>query len=194
VRSSPFPANTWRRVAVGGGAPAQVATSNSIVPASYTIPATGVIAHIQVVSTGGGDIDVTSSCLSAELSDSGIIPGGPPDHRVNWQRGDLHAVIYPAHDDSGNPTIHIYCVDENSNGFLALVITEADLDGFDHTPAANTLVKSSDLCPVAFYILTTGEYQINIGLVATGGNYEVIFSGLAMNALYYGYFNLYQFE
>ena len=196
VRVNPFAAIVSLRIAVGGGPPAQVTTGNSITPAAYVIPATGVIAQVQAASTVG-PINIDSSCLSVAQA-AGLVGGSiitqPPDERSNWQRGDLHAVVYPALDDAGSPAIHVYCVDAEGNGFISMIITEDDLAGFDPLPSSNTLVKQSDDCPVSFYILTTGEYQINIGLVATGGVYEVIFSGLAMNDLYYGYFNLYEFE
>lgn len=85
-----------------------------------------------------------------------------PDDRLNWMNGDTAAVIYSRSDGANNPAVHVYCVGEDGRGTLGLVVTQADLADIPMPPARNTLVASSLQCDVSFYILTTGEVQINI--------------------------------
>lgn len=88
----------------------------------------------------------------------------PCDNRINWQFGDLYAASYAQFDKVGNPALHIYCVDQNSSeGVLGMIITEDNLSPYPEFPAENTLIEQSNVCNASFYILTTGEYQLNIG-------------------------------
>ncbi len=96
-------------------------------------------------------------------------------------RGDLVARIYPAF-SGGAPALHIYCLGEGT--YLGLVVSSADLADYPERPASNTLVARSRVCPVAFYILTTGEYQVNIGPDREGKTYVTIFRGLPPSGVY----------
>lgn len=124
--------------------------------------------------------------------DEGVDVGGPAtgssgggwpaylfDGRLNPLMGDTLAVAYPGVDDVGGMALNLYCINDNADVFFAMQVTADDLP--ESTPAVNTLVKASPNCNVAFYALSTGEYQINIGPDAEGKVYEVIFNGLGMD-------------
>ena len=115
----------------------------------------------------------------------------PPDDRINWQHGDTDAVVYPAQDDAGNPALHVYCLDAAGNAFLGLNVTQDDIDAYPAQPDTNVEVARNDDCPVSFHILTTGEYQVNIGPDAEGQVREVIFTGLPPSDVYFDDFNVY---
>ncbi|MBL8163707.1 MAG: hypothetical protein JNJ61_17100, partial [Anaerolineae bacterium] len=91
------------------------------VPENYTGPAQLNIDAVSMVAGG------SEAC--GEVVTTPVVVR-PPDHRLNWQDGDLEAVVYPANDDNGNPSLHVYCVNETSQGYIAMVITEADLVDF----------------------------------------------------------------
>lgn len=108
----------------------------------------------------------------------------PPDNRINWRSGDDYAVVYVRNDAEGNPMLEIYCIDENSQGNLTLLITESDVSAITTPPESNQLVAESDDCAVSFYVLTTGEYQINIGPDSEGKIVALIFQSLNLENLY----------
>lgn len=92
----------------------------------------------------------------------------PPDDRINWQMGDTGVVIYN-HEEG----VAVYCHDGNT--WLAMHVTL-------ETVAFAPTVQSQDIpvmeyneygCHVAFYILDSGEYQINI-YSQDGKLYELI--------------------
>ncbi len=114
----------------------------------------------------------------------GAIGGPPPDNRLNWQFGDDLAVLYVQQDAAGNPALHIYCVNANSAGVLGLVVTSADLAGIPDPPARNTLVAQSAVCAVSFWVLTTGEYQVNIRNTA-GKVFVIVMQDLAGSGIYH---------
>lgn len=128
------------------------------------------------------DFNGTSLTISGANCDSDVSVevGDDPalsDGRLNPGFGDLTAVIYPW-DGAGNPAIHIYGVNENSQGYILLALSEADLADLPKNPPENLLIAQIDNPPVAVYLLTTGEYQINIGPDAGGEVSEIIFTGL----------------
>lgn len=104
------------------------------------------------------------------------------DDRLNCRFGDDYAIIYNAQDDHGHPALHTYCVDEAGNGVLGMIVTSHDLEGIASKPRTNTQVRKGDtnLCrtPVSFWVLTTGEYQVNIGPDYKGDLIRMIFNGL----------------
>ncbi len=130
---------------------------------------------------GDGWSDAGDACPTVP----GVAPDGCPrsvasspmftDGRVNPTNSALIAAVY--RESNG---INIYCVDDNSNGFFAMRIDQSTIAGFPSQPAQNTLISSSSGCAVNFYILTSGEFQINIGPDAGGNVSEMIFDGLNM--------------
>ncbi len=110
---------------------------------------------------------------------------GAPDNRANWQHGDLTAVIYPSQDASGAPALDVYCVGPEG-GTFGFQIPESVFTSIAATPAENTEVYASDVCGtwIKAYVLTTGEYQINI--TNPDGKIDVmIFEGMPPNNIQY---------
>jgi hypothetical protein len=97
---------------------------------------------------------------------------------LNWGFGGLNAAIYSRTGAGGDPQLHIYCINDQGQGYFGMVISGADVNGFAAHPASNTLVKTSSACNLSFYILTTGEYQINIGPDDEGKVTAMVFTGL----------------
>ncbi len=89
----------------------------------------------------------------------------PPDDRLNYGRGDSHIGILYARSDNG---ITIYGVDANSNGFLAVHVAPEDLPDCDPAPSENQLLASSADGMYQIWLLTTCEFQANIGPDAEG--------------------------
>lgn len=111
--------------------------------------------------SGPGNICFGSPCDSSSSSEgttSNIVY--PPDERINWQFGDLGAVLYLNVDNTGNPAIDVYCYD-GENAFFGMQVSEAN--------ASNGM--SADGCDVSFYILSDGGYQFNINY--DGKLYEI---------------------
>jgi hypothetical protein len=113
------------------------------------------------------------------------------DHRLNRGMGDNHAVIYPERDPSGNPELHIYCVWKGL-GYQDIMLTADDLLGLPDpkTLSQHLLIKSSEICNVNFYLLTSGWYQINIGPDEGGTVYELLFEDLTGASLIHRTFNV----
>ena len=145
------------------------------------------------VNTG---VTYTPFLTASPFPDCAIASGGtsipvPPDHRINWRHGDTDAVLYAAQDDAGNPALHVYCLNAAGDAFLGFAVTQDDLDAYPEQPDTNVEVARNDDCPVSFHILTTGEYQVNIGPDAEGQVREVIFTGLPPADVYFDDFNVY---
>lgn len=117
---------------------------------------------------------------------------------ANPGHGDDYAILFPASDDIGRPALHIYCVDEKGNGYLGLKVTQEMIDeeGDPEELEENVKVADTDKCRVyvGFYLLTTGEYQVNIGPKPNGDVAVVIFNGMPPNHVYYRDFNIFDLE
>jgi predicted outer membrane repeat protein len=122
---------------------------------------------------------------------SGPVSLTGPDDRINPGQGDTYAAVYVRRDDEGRAAIHIYCVNNQSQGYLGLVVTQDAVEAVDAAPEINTLVAESDFCNVAFYALTSGEYQINIGPDRGGDVRVLIFRGLNAGSLRFSGFNVF---
>lgn len=164
----------------------------------------GLVTQIsnKLFPTGGLGVDQLTGIINAlagaicnatiDVPPLGTV-GDSPDNRANTGVGDVHAVIYGASDQDGNPAVHIYCVDDNSNGYFAFEVTVDDLKPYPDQPATYIEIKRTDSCrvPVAFYLLTSGEYQVNIGPDQDGKVFEIIFTGLIPQNMQYREFNIY---
>jgi hypothetical protein len=116
---------------------------------------------------------------------------GDIEESVNPDLGDLIAQVFEVEDANGDPALHIYEINDESEGEFALAITLDDIAPYiDNPPAANTEIKSSASGKVTLYVLTTGELQINIGPDADGNVHVVIFSGLPPTNVYGYSFNV----
>jgi hypothetical protein len=146
-----------------GGTTGPVIASATIDPAS--IPELeGVCGSLPYV--GGGSAPPT--------------PGIWDDGRINPHHGDDYAILMPARDDHGDPSLQVWCLNSAGEGYFGGEFSQADLSGVPAMPPANTEVLRISACrvPVVFYVLTTGAYQVNIGPDAEGKVAVVIFSGL----------------
>lgn len=117
-----------------------------------------------------------------------------PDDRINWKHGDNTAILYPRKDAEGKPVLQLYCMSPDGKGTLGDIITQDMFDKAPAKPAVNTKVHETNVCrvPVTFYVLTTGEYQVNIGPDIEGKTHEIIFTGLPPSKVYFKDFNLYR--
>ena len=99
----------------------------------------------------------------------------PPDDRINYGHGDAHIGIVYARSDNG---ITIYGVDADSKGFLAVHVAPEDLPDCDPAPSENQLLASSADGKYTVWLLTTCEYQANIGPDAEGKVQVVTWRGV----------------
>jgi hypothetical protein len=136
-----------------------------------------------IIGTVTGNPVETTGCPESEPSETA------PDDRLNWKHGDSYARLYVVTDEDGNAAVQMYCLDNGNTGTLALSITQADLQDQPEQPSVNTLVEQSDLCHTQFYILTTGEYQINVGPDSEGKHFVYIFRDLSGAGFYWYEFN-----
>jgi hypothetical protein len=131
---------------------------------SYTCVAPGTITNLTFTNL---------RLVGGSKTEEVIVPvETPPDDRLNWKRGDLHAVIYRRPDANGDPSLQIYTVDAESKGQLLCVFTLADLS--DESPAEHRLIRECSSI-VHLYQLSSGEAQVNIGPDAEGKNYVLVF-------------------
>ncbi len=122
----------------------------------------------------------------------GLLPGAagpaerPPDDRLNWRGGDMYVTLYLRNDAAGAPVLHLYCVNEHSQGYLGAVWGADELAVPASLPTSNLLIASVDSCkvPVNLYLLTTGEWALHIGPNATGDVQALIWRGLPPTGMY----------
>lgn len=97
----------------------------------------------------------------------------PPDNRINWQFGDLGAVVY---DHSDGAVVYCYT---DGDSWLGMHISQAVVDNADNGGDQSVPVMTIDElgCRAAFYMLDNGQYQINIWS-EEGKMYEIIADSL----------------
>jgi len=155
---------------------------------SYTAPDTG-FQHFGVQQNTGAPSNVTvcvtlpgQTCAPPAALTSG---GAINDGRINERHGDLYIALYPSTDDKGKPAIDAYCINQYGGnlGFKILLSAFTDIPS---PPQQNTEVFEANTCVVMLraFVLTTGEYQINIG--NDGGKIDVIiFTGMPPDYVYF---------
>ena len=133
-----------------------------------------VVVPVRVDSDGDGVFDDSDACpelgdLGYGVAENGCPPHivEPPDDRINWQYGDLNAVLY-RHADG----VVAYCYDGNT--WLGMHVTQEMIDNADTSQSQDVpiLEYNQSGCRIAFYILDSGEYQINIW-IPEGKFYEI---------------------
>jgi hypothetical protein len=141
---------------------------------AYSIKRSEIVAgmKVKVTNEDGGPI-VNATCGDAPIA-------------VNEGHGDHYAALFKAVDSAGLPLVKVYCI-INARGVLMGSITRADFANYSKTPARNTLIKTIKGCaaPVAVYLLTTGEYQVNIGPDVEGKIAVIVFSQLPPVNVYF---------
>lgn len=131
------------------------------VPHTYTVPTDGTVT-LSYSENGKYFTLFEFTCSPASVV--------PPDTRINWQYGDLNAVVY-AH-ESGDG-VAVYCYVDGVTG-LGMQVNQATVDNAGATSQdVPVLEHNENGCHVAFYILDSGEYQINIW-TWDGKLYEII--------------------
>ncbi len=103
--------------------------------------------------------------------------GGGADARLNYGHGDLISALYSASDADGHPTIRVYDIAPDSTGILrgdyAYELFEPYIN---NPPSVNTYLGK--LGRTTLTVLTSGEFQINVGPDAEGKIHEVILKGI----------------
>lgn len=134
-------------------------------------PALGVPRSIQASCTIKADNPTSSPNSEEGEENEDDIPTfvTPPDARINWQYGDTNAIMF-AHEDG----VTVHCVGD-STSWLAAHINQALIESADTSQPQEVPVYRVDEngCRVAFYILDSGEYQVNIWS-NEGKIYEII--------------------
>ncbi|MBN1310119.1 MAG: hypothetical protein JXB30_01790 [Anaerolineae bacterium] len=140
--------------------------------------------------------DTTNATVTSFLTQKPAACQEKDDGRANKGHGDDYAIIYPALDDIGDPALHIYCVSEEGEGYLGMIVTQEMVDEYPEEPEENVKVEDTDACRVyvSFYLLVTGEYQVNIGPKINGDVAVAIFTGMPPTNIYYRDFNIYDIE
>lgn len=91
--------------------------------------------------------------------------------------------IYNSLDDDGNPSLDVYGINDEGEGYYQFTVTQDDLAPFiDNPPEENTEIDSVD--GVVLSVLDTGEFQLNIGPDDEGKVRVVIFDGLPPTNVY----------
>lgn len=169
-------------------------------PTVYGTLPNGCVDPTPADGDGDGVPDVSDACPAvAGVAPTGcpaVVTGnGPynaPDDRFNWGApGGNDVALYANMTDTSNPSVDAYCINDNSNGYFGLSISEDDLAMYPAFPEVNTLVASSEFCNLHFYILTSGQYQINMGPFSNNEVIEVIFDGLPPTNVRYSTFTDY---
>jgi len=155
---------------------------------TYTAPDTGY-QHFGVQQVTGAPSNVTV-CVTLPGQTCNPSAAATPviDDRLNYQHGDLYAVLYASKDEAGDPAIDVYCVGEEG-GVFGFQIPGSAFTAVASPPAANTQVFESTACGVlvSAFVLTTGEYQINIGPDIEGKVDVIIFHGMPPDGIYFEY-------
>jgi hypothetical protein len=138
---------------------------------------------------GDGVLDAVDSCPTVfGTAPDGCPPGtggssGPigADGRLNTSAGISDVAIYLDNSDPNNPALNVYCVNDNSQGYFGLTVSQSDIPA---SVSSNTLIASGDTCNVAFFVLSTGELQLNVGPDGENKVSVFIFSDFFMSNLY----------
>jgi hypothetical protein len=133
------------------------------------------ITSAAVVAEGGSFTGFIWCYAPDEFALSQMMQGqAPPDSRINWQYGDLLAVIYPGSDSDGNPLLRVYTVSDGGRGDYLCTLQQADL-----RPRPRQIRRPEDpikTCgrSVRWYVLAGGALQVNIGPDAEGKVYSLV--------------------
>ncbi|MEQ8674019.1 MAG: hypothetical protein RLP44_24740 [Aggregatilineales bacterium] len=104
---------------------------------------------------------------------------------INEGNSENEVAAYNATDKNGEPALHIYDINDDGNGTLALEITQDIIAPYiDNPPSENTALMTSENGKVTLYILDTGELQINSGPDAEGKTHVLIFDGIPPTNIY----------
>ena len=127
--------------------------------------------EVRIVNTGSG--------RTLETTCANVVP-------INQGHGDHWVVLYNDVTDSGDPAVNVYCIIDGQ-GQYGGQFSKWELKSYPRNPDGNTTVKIITSCavPVGVYILTTGEYQVNIGPDGEGKTAVVIFRKMPPVGVYF---------
>lgn len=98
----------------------------------------------------------------------------PPDDRLNWRFGDYAFAIYAGEEDS-DVLLHVYFVDDESNGHWLLSISREEAEYYANNPPA-TVTQLLRYQSISVFALTSGEIQLNMYSPLDGKTYIMVFS------------------
>jgi hypothetical protein len=105
---------------------------------------------------------------------------------INEGHGDHWASLYNDVTDSGDPSVKVYCI-VGGQGQYGGQFSKAELKAIPRNPDANVTIKTITSCaaPIGVYLLTTGEYQVNIGPDGEGKTAVIIFRRMPPIDIYF---------
>ena len=113
--------------------------------------------------------DITSSGPVIDLATI------PPDDRLNYGQGDSSFGIAYARPDNG---ITVYGINPDSTGYLATNVPPTDLPTCDPRPYQNELLARSADGKYTIWLLTTCEFQVNMGPDEEGKVHVITWHGI----------------
>ncbi len=140
----------------------------------------GIITGAPVDNSFGGIVNTLpcSATTTSTSSGSAIDPSTiPPDDRLNYGRGDKSVGIGYARSNNG---ITVYGINPDSTGYLAVHVAPENLPSCDMPPTENQLLASSGDGKYTIWLLTTCEYQINMGPDAEGKVFVMTWQGVPL--------------
>jgi len=148
----------------------------------------GVTGAYTVDATGPGSFDIQAPPAGASVGNLGGPGSGCKSNcdRINVPVGYHLVSLFHGSDVEGQAALDIYCVNENG-GTLGGQVTRADLAPFAAPPSTNTLIKTISSCsvPVAVYMLTSGEVEVNIGPIPESKVIAIVFTGLPPDLIHH---------
>jgi hypothetical protein len=141
-----------------------------------------------------GSFEFSYRCATGEvirLSDADVLVSTA----INQGYGNDYVLANVGTDALGKPDLQLWCVGlQGAPAYTGMTITRAVVAGLPASLSANTLVDHNNSCsvPVAFYVLTSGEYQVTIGPDPYGVVNEMIFTGLPPTGVHFLRYNVNQ--
>lgn len=159
----------------------------------YTVQEATFVRPISVIGREGStnrEVARTTFDPAEFDSDCAYLPYVGPIEIDNTLTLTDDASIHLGNDDNGNPSLDVYGINDDGEGYYQFSITQDLLAPYaDNPPTQNTELASAD--NVTLYMLTTGEYQLNIGPDDEGKVRVIVFEGLPPTNVYSYDFNVY---
>ncbi|MFW5692212.1 MAG: hypothetical protein ACOCX3_02550 [Chloroflexota bacterium] len=186
LRGEVYDANGTQITAVTGGAP--IGTTDFELtwtgPVPSPLPPTPYRAVLVDTNLAGDELailvdepfepgDFIASC--------GVTPSPaapPPPADITFSVGGDDIAVFIGQDSDGNPALNVYGIDDNGSGTFLFQITR---DMIDSDPSTEPIESEGK---VEFYVLPTGEWQLNIGPDDEGKVQVIIFNGLPPTNIY----------
>lgn len=140
-------------------------------------------------SVSGADVDLAEAVIVSACYEVAGEEGVTASGILNFTSVGVH--VYPTADGAGTG-MSIWATDADGDGYNLVTLTSAQLAALDTSPAENTLLATGDSLygEVNLYLLTTGEFQVNVGADAEGWVRVMIFSAFPVANVSYDSFNV----